>query len=240
MNTITKKRVSINRAAINTGDRFGRLTITQEIEDGVHPSGQRYRKVECVCECGHIFGYSLHSLRKGNTQSCGCLKQSVDHARFLTHGHSKTESKAYKSWRAMNARCCRPSHKNYERYGGRGIKICDRWADKNGFTNFLFDMGEPPEKFSLDRIDNDGNYEPANCRWASQLTQARNSSKVKKLTFRGVSRCLSEWAEITGISSSTIWQRIYSRGWSIEETLTTPPILKGTRKKDKAVLPNKM
>ncbi|MGY8988455.1 MAG: hypothetical protein ACKVG7_07840, partial [Flavobacteriales bacterium] len=109
----------------------------------------------------------------------------------------------------------------YDGYGGRGISVCDRWRDS--FENFLADMGErPSNEHSIDRKDNDGNYEPDNCRWATKKEQGRNRRSNRILTFNNKTQTLIEWSEELGISSAVIRQRIKASGWSIEEALTTP------------------
>ncbi len=135
----------------------------------------------CLCDCGKetiVFGKNL---RKGNTQSCGCLSRELASQRAptnllaKTHGHSRSHhggpSSTYESWGAMLQRCNNPNAGNYSRYGGRGIKVCERWLK---FENFLADMGERPEDMTLDRIDVEGNYEPGNCRWATAKEQSAN------------------------------------------------------------------
>jgi hypothetical protein len=126
-------------------------------------------------------------------------------------------TKAKSSWKAMKARCKYPSQHGYKYYGGRGIKVCERWLD---FDNFLADMGEPEEGLTLDRIDSDGDYEPDNCRWATWSEQATNKCNNRVITACGESKTLSEWAKDAGISPSTISQRL-ARGWSEDEAVST-------------------
>jgi len=121
----------------------------------------------------------------------------------------------------MISRCTRPSQINWPDYGGRGISVCERWRGPGGFENFLADMGEPGEGLTLDRIDNDGNYEPENCRWASWETQHRHSRRTRNLTFQGETRCLLDWSRKLGINQNTLTKRLNS-GWSIERAFTTP------------------
>ncbi len=139
------------------------------------------------------------------------------------HGHRPRgyATPTYHSWTAMKSRCFCLNAFGYERYGGRGITVCEKWMR---FEGFLDDMGERPEGTSLDRIDNNGNYEPDNCRWATAKQQQRNTQKNVRLTFNGKTRCLKEWAEIVGINHHTIRSRIRKSGWSTEKALTTPPL----------------
>ena len=119
----------------------------------------------------------------------------------------------------MRARCEKPYIGNFHRYGGRGIKVCDRWQQ---FENFLADMGlKPSAKHSIDRVDVDGNYEPGNCRWATATEQARNTRQNRLVTVDGVTRCVAEWAEVNGIKYVTVKMRLRS-GWSETAAVTTP------------------
>ena len=138
----------------------------------------------------------------------------------------------------MIDRCGRPSHRFFHHYGGRGISVCDRWKT---YDNFLADMGRrPSDKHSLDRIDNNGNYEPNNCRWATSVTQLRNRRANRMITFNGRTMCIAEWSEETGLSSAAITQRIDGLGWSIENALTIPAEKacnwRGTKHKDAQTL----
>jgi len=133
----------------------------------------------CVCDCGSFGLIRTGNLRNGVTASCGCLKRENFLKAVVIHGHSRIKSngglrvsQTYTVWQGIHARCTNPKHIGYKNYGGRGISVCGRW-DK--FENFLADMGEKPEGLSIDRKDNDGNYEPRNCRWATRLEQRHNS-----------------------------------------------------------------
>lgn len=129
----------------------------------------------------------------------------------------------------MRTRCLRKSHSQYKNYGGRGIKICDRWMEfRKGFYNFIQDMGERPEGTTLDRIDNDGPYSPENCRWATKEEQYDNMGSTIKWAYGGEEHTLKDWAKITGISKTTLYQRVKRYGYSIEEALTRPPARSNT------------
>jgi len=145
-------------------------------------------------------------------------------APVFKHGHSsrlrKASSPEYHSWRAMIGRCYYPSYPHYERYGGRGITVCDHW--RNDFLSFLADVGRKPEwAHSIDRIDNDGPYEPGNVRWATNIEQSNNRRSNHIVTLNGETRTTTEWSRRVGIPVHVIWMRLRA-GWSIERTLTQP------------------
>lgn len=130
----------------------------------------------------------------------------------------ESESSEYNAWHSMIARCHRKSSQYYRHYGGRGIKVCQRW--RASYEAFLHDMGRRPHGLELDRIDNDGDYAPGNCRWATAVENMRNRRCTRRLTFNGETKCLIEWAESHGLSYSTLKDRL-ERGWSAEKALTT-------------------
>ena len=138
--------------------------------------------------------------------------------------HGKSGSAEYDIYYNMRRRCLNKSDRNYPLYGGRGIVICDRWLGADGFVNFFADMGERPSvKHSLDRIDNDGPYAPANCRWATKSVQMANRRVSRTITFHGETLCLEDWGRKIGVSPSALFTRL-ENGWTIEEALSTPPL----------------
>ncbi len=160
------------------GQRFGRFIVTKSL--GLNKCGHAIW--ECTCDCGNIRIVVGGDLTRGKRKSCGCLR--VDYgrssgARLLRHGHAAGGkfSRTYRSWHAMHQRCSNKNDDRYENYGGRGIKVCERWGS---FENFLADMGERPAGLSLHRTDNDGNYEPGNCKWATSKEQASNRRLPKR------------------------------------------------------------
>ena len=165
----------------------------------------------------------MNSLLMGKSRSCGCLMREVSavtgRKNMLTHGMRHTPT--YSSWQAMKARCQNTAHTKYPQWGGRGIMVCDRWQT---FEGFLLDMGERPSGTTIDRIDNNGNYEPGNCRWSTAREQANNRKKRMSpvlITANGVTRTRSEWSELTGMSNSHIAQRL-KLGWSPEDAVSRP------------------
>lgn len=202
-----------------TGQRFGRLVA---LRIAVSPSGKR--KWECYCNpsfggCGNYSFVNSNALRVGATKSCGCFHRESSAARHTTHGFSRIGERMpeYRSWESMLRRCCNPRDTFFSRYGARGISVCERWRES--FENFIADMGrKPTTRHSLDRINNDGNYEPSNCRWATPKEQARNRRSSKIISVDGVSMTLVEWSERTGINPMTIAKRL-SRGASPKEAV---------------------
>lgn len=191
--------------------RYGRYTVVYEVEK----SGGM-RRVLCRCDCGTERVVFLKNLKSGNSTSCGCRSSEVTSAKNLKHGHAKTPT--WNVWVGMIQRCSSASGKNLAGYFGRGIRVCDRWKD---FENFLADMGERPPGMQIDRIDNNGNYEPKNCRWSTPSANARNTRRNTVLTLNGVSLPVVAWAEKNGWPRHVISNRL-KYGWPVERVLTEP------------------
>lgn len=200
------------------GRRFGRLTAISFSGVTVNPSGEpRGAAWVCKCDCGVILTVKRNDLMRLHTRSCGCLFADTKHlSRNRVHG--MTDSRTHNCWMGIIKRCTDSNQRSWPNYGGRGISVCERWLT---FTNFLADMGEPPDGHSIDRINNDGNYEPGNCRWATKSEQSRNRSDNVWIAFRGENRCLTDWAKEIGVTPSTLWERINLRQWDVERALTT-------------------
>lgn len=204
-----------------SGQRFARLLV-------LGPVGHNKRNDilwRCQCDCGTITTTVRRPLVSGMTKSCGCLNTETRSLKHRTHGMSDTP--AYRTWCKMLERCLNPKIRHYEKYGGRGITICDEW--RYSFEAFYFYVAQLPhfeeEGRSLDRINNDGSYEPGNVRWATRFEQARNRRSNHLLTHGGKTQCLTVWAEEVGISASSLEMRLSRLGWSIERALTTPPMV---------------
>lgn len=183
-----------------TGQRFGRLIALHMTEEKKH--GQA-RKWLCVCDCGNFCTVRSDKLKKGTTKSCKCFGKELKSKRELI----SCKHPLYNIYSAMYARCYNKKHKSYARYGGAGIKICERWL--NSFEAFASDMGDrPSSKHSIDRIDFLGDYSPANCRWATAADQAINRKNNVRFEFNGEVKTISEWAKIVGISRTTMGARL--------------------------------
>lgn len=198
------------------GLKFGRLTVL-----GFAGKMGRNATWFCKCECGKITKVQSGALKNGHTSSCDCLRKEMAMKACTMHGHNGRNgkrSRIYQAWASMIQRCNNPNSIRYYDYGGRGIKVCERWKK---FENFLEDMGERPRRTSIDRIDNDGNYEPGNCRWATDKEQANNKRNNRFLFFDGSKRTVGEWAERIGINRSTLIGRL-NKGWDTKKALTTP------------------
>ena len=201
------------RQVLPVGQRFGRLVVV----------GERIIKRQkshwpCKCDCGNskvVYGYHLTT---GKTASCGCYGKT--HA--ITHGRKNTQE--WDAWKRMRQRCYVENTTGYEYYGGRGITVCDRWLKgENGigpFECFFADMGlRPSPKHSLDRKDNEKNYTPENCHWATKAQQVRNRRNTRTVIFNGRTISLGELAEMNNLNWETLYSRIINCGWSVERAL---------------------
>lgn len=199
-----------------TNKRFGRWTVLSRAANTL--KGQATWNL--LCDCGEIKTLKSIIIRRGLSQSCGCLAREKTIERSTKHGHSMSGkiSPTYWSWSGMRQRCGNPKNTAYPRYGALGITVCQEWQS---FANFVADMGERPAGTTLDRIDNSLGYAKANCRWADTKTQARNKSNNRPMTLRGETRTLAEWSEALGIHPSTLSYRVI-HGMSDEDALTKP------------------
>lgn len=193
--------------------RFGRLTVIGEGEP-VAWRDRTFRRAKCLCDCGEIRSVQIPKLKSGQTVSCGCYAAERASRENRTHGRSRTPE--YTSWRSMIQRCENPKATDYEIYGGRGVKICDRW--RNSFEAFLADMGPRPAGNTLDRIDHTGDYEPSNCRWATAKAQTANRSNMNSHEIDGELLNLSEAEKRFGVTRKTLRQRI-KQGMTLAEAV---------------------
>lgn len=203
-----------------SGQLFGRLTAVSRAENAKNG----HTRWLCKCECGNTTVVDRSNLSSGQIKSCGCWHRESRPAINRTHGHSAGGkiSGTYRSWQAAINRCTNPKNPKWSSYGGRGIKICERWM--NSFEAFLADMGERPLGMTLDRYpDNDGNYEPGNCRWADAKAQSNNTRRNALITAFGRTQTLAQWRdELDGFLSETTIQSRLRRGWEPERALSQP------------------
>lgn len=204
------------------GKRFKRLLILKHEGGEGTLSDQLY---EAQCDCGAVIRVTRKSLLKNHKGSCGCLRSESSSANRTKHGETIRFNGAHvtpewRAWNAMIDRCSRPSHPSFHNYGGRGITVYAEWL--SSFEEFLAYVGRRPSSVhSLDRINNNGNYEPGNVRWATHKEQCGNTRRSRVIECSGRSQTLTGWAEETGLSKSLILDRL-KRGWSSEEALRTP------------------
>ncbi len=202
------KRIDLSKS------RFGRLVALKIVS-----LDERGRATWlCQCDCGTKVECQAVRLRSGNTKSCGCLRIDVTRARSKTHGYAPQGRRPpeYTAWANMIARCNNEKHEKYPHYGGRGIKVATRWLDS--FETFLADVGDRPNvRYSIDRINVNGNYEPGNVRWATKHQQMRNRRDNRLITFGGQTKTLKDWATEIGIDESTLRYRLSH--WTLERAL---------------------
>lgn len=190
---------------------FGRLTVISEAPR----QGERQRVAwNCICICGSLKTALSSNLLSGNVQSCGCLVK--DGTLKGNYKHGLHGSPLYNIWKNMLDRCENENCSQYKWYGARGISVCDEWHD---LEKFISDMGIRPHGFQIDRNDNNGNYNPENCRWSSRQTQCNNRRTNTFLTCQGETHTVSEWSRLTGIGQSTILNRINRSKWTVERAL---------------------
>jgi len=193
-----------------TGFRFGTFVVIGRSD--------RPRHYYCRCECGVDKNVRADHLHDGLVMSCGCKKKELLSIAVTVHGHKTGagETPTYSSWQSMLRRCLTPSTKGFKYWGGSGVTVCERWMD---FSNFLADMGERPIGTTIDRHpNNNGNYEPGNCRWANWVEQAENKRTTITLAYMGKELRLKEWALILGVKRKTLWSRV-KKGWPVEKIL---------------------
>ena len=169
-------------------------------------------KWNCVCDCGNYSQVATYQLKAGTSKSCGCTRKEILLNNRTKHGQAKStyKSSIHTAWQNMKKRCYSITNKHYKNYGGRGITICERWL--NSFENFYADMGDKPtEKHTIERINNDGNYEPSNCRWATREDQQANK-RIRKDALIHEGKTTNEWAKKLGISTEAAYYRIKTHG----------------------------
>lgn len=200
-----------------TGHKYGRLTVLS-LEYSTKKKQYHWR---CKCDCGNITHASEWQLTTSNSKgkkSCGCLAHDILVRRSTTHCHS--HDPLYVTWRNMKTRCYNHNYELYHRYGGRGIKICEEWLDFDHFYKWSIENGYA-KGLSIDRIDNDKDYSPDNCRWTTPTVQARNTRRSKFVEYNGQLKTVAEWAEEYGVTYHILSSRLY-RGWSMDDAINIP------------------
>jgi hypothetical protein len=207
------------------GRTFGSLKVIKDISSTRSPGGYLERWSLCKCDCGKVVKVRTGAIRSGNTSSCGCRHYLLVSKKLTKHGHSSVGghssrkfSATYRTWAAMIQRCVNPASGHFRNYGGRGIRVCKRWLS---FSNFLEDMGNRPDNMTIERVDNNGNYDPANCRWATVLEQMHNTRRNRVFTVHGITACTSVLARHFKIHPSTVLTRI-KLGFNPEDAFTLP------------------
>lgn len=205
------------------GQKFGRLEVIMLLPGTLNGSTPWM----CRCDCGSFHYTTTGSLRSGNANSCGCIGREKTTARNYRHGQSKTPE--YSTWNHMQMRCYNSNRPEFFNYGGRGIRVCDRWRygedGKSGFECFYADVGPRPSNlFSIERIDANGNYEPANVKWATRGEQALNKRRNRFLFHNGERILAAKLAEINGIGRGAFDNRVRVLGWDLERAAKTPVV----------------
>ena len=199
-----------------SGESFGEWLVLKRVEDRISPNGAKLQQYLCICSCGTkkiVLGCNLKS---GKSTSC-----NKGHTRVKNNElHTFVQSRLYNIHQSMKERCCNKAASNYKNYGGRGITVCNEWLGETGGMNFYkwaLENGYEDEK-SLDRIDNNGNYTPENCKWSTPLEQKANKRNNRVISYKGETYTLSQWGRILNKNPDTISERL-RRGWSVEQAL---------------------
>lgn len=226
-----------------TGEKYGRLTVIGlDKERCFYSNGRSCKKWVCRCDCGNIVSLTTSEFVYGKTKSCGCLKREMDIMRInfidrTTHGECSNGEKTrlFRIWCGIKNRCNNPNNNIYKYYGGRGIQVCDEWAnDYLTFKSWALLNGYKDDEnnpLTIDRIDVDKDYSPDNCRWTTRKEQANNKRNNTFLEYNNEVRTIAEWSSIIGINQATIWRRINVQGWSIEDALALPLYVRHSSKK---------
>ena len=229
--------ISAERAPVKVGDKFGRLTAIGacfRVAD-LEPA------VVCKCSCGKIAAVRTRDLvrSKGNTESCGCLHRERTRAAKTTHGLTRGYKPhlLYWVWNGMRSRCSDPKNKHFKDYGGRGITVCQEWCgDVQVFFSFAMSHGWQPG-LEIDRENNDGNYEPGNCRFVTRTENCHNTRANLRITAFGETKCLAEWLKDSrcAVRSRTLRKRIIDLGWDGDRAMSEPPMPRNLRRSAKAL-----
>ena len=198
------------------GKRFGRLVVTQRIDDYRSPSGGTHKRYECVCDCGSTSYVLSEHLTSGRQKSCGCLRSEPKEKK-----HGMIHTRLYRIWGNMCNRCSNENNPAWDRYGARGITVCGEWKDFRNFMDWALENGYSDD-LTIDRIDNDLGYCPENCRWVDCFVQANNKRNNRIIEYKGDTRTLKEWSDIIGVPYKSLHHRIVGLGWDIEKAFERP------------------
>ena len=192
-----------------TGKKFGKLQVI-----GVHDTGSRKTYYVCQCDCGNVKVVRADSLISGATKSCGCIKKEQDKINLsANHKHKMSGTRIYETWQDMKRRCYNKQNARYDRYGGRGITVCDEWLNNfQSFYDWAISNGYSDD-LTIDRIDNDGNYEPSNCRWSTAKEQCNNRGSNINITIGNATKSLMRWCEIFNVDYKKVYARYKRNGY---------------------------
>ena len=231
-----KPMTDLIKSDLLIGATFGRLKILSPAKPLIRKDGKKRKRYLCLCICGNQTIVLRDNLLRENTTSCGCYHSEKARRSNLIHGYSSKYGEyldTWQIWKGMLRRCYDPKHKHYFYYGGRGIKVCQRWRES--FENFLKDMGKRPDKLTLDRYPNkNGNYEPENCRWATRKEQANNTCNNHMIWngWQNKLQTVREFCEYYEIPSTSFY-RLYKKGVSPEQIMERYKKKKAYRRWDK-------
>ena len=203
------------------GQKFGLLTVVEKAEKKGKNPNIRWR---CRCDCGNETTVFAYHLTTGHTKSCGCLQKefAIKHASNLNKSHGLSNTRLHSIWSHIKRRCLDKDFRSYPDYGGRGIAVCDEWKDNfTAFYEWSIQNGYSDD-LSIDRIDVNGDYCPANCRWATPKMQSNNRRNTLWITYKGKTQTVVQWAEELNISYQTLYARLFHRNWSIDRALNEP------------------
>lgn len=204
----------MTRPILLDNQRFGRLLVITRAPNNKH----NQTRWLCRCDCGNEVVVTGGGLRIGDTRSCGCLHREVMKTASKTHGYSNRGCREYRAWQSAKRRCDYKKYPLYKNHGGRGIKVCDEWL--HDFAAFLRDMGPCPPGLTLERVDNNGNYEPGNCKWASMAEQNQNRRDTRFVEYQGQTVTLNQLARISGVSKCALRNRIVEMQMTPEEAVS--------------------
>lgn len=217
----SKVKDKSNMQRVSIEDFIGKKSYNLTVIGLLRPEDGGRAKLHCLCNCGKETYLYPYQFSNGIVKSCGCARtgHTFESENYKKHGLSKNSF--YKTWQNIKNRCYNKNADNYDRYGGRGIFVCDEWLEAENFIKWAINTKPKIGKYTIDRIDNDGPYAPWNCRWATDIEQARNKRSSVIIEYNNEKKCIMDWAKELGIAESTLRNRL-AKGWSIERAFSTP------------------